>query len=70
MDSTNYTELAAFQKLQEVLRIKKINEELLEYLGSSLCYILHYSKKNRIPLPDLDKIEQIVDRAMGISDKL
>jgi hypothetical protein len=45
MDSTDYTELAAFQKLQEVLRIKKINEELLEYLGSSLRYILHYSKK-------------------------
>ena len=70
MDSTDLIEAAAYQKLQEVIRIKKINEELLEYLGSSLRYILHYSKKNNIYLPDSDKIKEILDRTMVISSKL
>ena len=70
MDSTDLLEAAAYQKLQEVMRIKKVNEELLEYLSSSLRYILHYSKKNNIILPHIDKIKQIIDRAIATSAKL
>jgi hypothetical protein len=70
MDNTDLLEAAAYQKLQEVMRIKKVNEELLEYLSSSLRYILHYSKKNNIILPHIDKIKQIIDRAIATSAKL
>jgi hypothetical protein len=52
------------------MQFKRVNEELLEYLSSSIRWLLHYSKKNNIPLPEKDKIHKIVDRAMAIADKL
>ena len=36
MDSTDYIKLAAFQELKDALQVKRVNDELLEYLSSSL----------------------------------
>jgi hypothetical protein len=38
-------------------------------LCSSIRWLLHYSKNN-IALPERDKIEEIVSRAIAIADKL
>lgn len=62
--------LAAFQELQDALKIKKINDELLECLASSLRWLLHYSRKNGLPLPEKDRMIHILDRVMAISNKL
>jgi hypothetical protein len=62
--------LAAYQELKDAIKIKRINDELLEYLVSTLRWLIHYSEKNHIPLPERDKIENIVDKAMTIAEKL
>jgi adenylate cyclase len=70
MDSVDHIKLAAFQELQEVLRIKRVNDELLEHLLSSLRWILHYAKKNNLDVPEKDKIITLLDKGMEISNKL
>lgn len=57
MDKEDYTMMASFQELNDAMRIKRTNDELLEYLVSSLRWLIHYSKKNRIPLPDMHSRE-------------
>jgi hypothetical protein len=69
-DSLESMKLAAFQELQDALKIKRINDELLEFLTSSLRWLLHYSKKNNLPLPEKDRMMEILDRIMDISHKL
>ena len=70
MDKEDYTMMAAFQELKDAIRIKRVNDELLEYLVSSLRWILHYSKKNHIPLPDMDKMQDTINRAIDTAEKL
>jgi len=56
LDSIDYMKMAAFQELKDVLQVKRVNDELLEYLSSSLrwYYIIlinikyHYQKKTRL----------------------
>ena len=55
MNSIDYMKLAAFQELKEALETKRMNDELLEYLASSLRYILRYSQKYNIPIPEQTK---------------
>lgn len=69
-DSIESMKLATFQELQDALKIKRINDELLEFLTSSLWWLLHYSRKNSLPLPEKDRIIDILDRVMKIADKL
>lgn len=52
MRTVDYMKMAAFEELKEAVKIKRVNDELLEYLASSLRYILHYSKKYDIPIPE------------------
>jgi hypothetical protein len=70
MDKENYTMMAAFQELKDAIKIKRVNDELLEYLVSSLQWLVRYSKKNHIPLPDIDKIEETIDRAINTAERL
>ena len=71
MDSGDrYTEIAAIEKLRYGMRVAEVNEELLEQLTSSLRWLLHYSKKHNIPLPETDKISLMLLRTMEITDKI
>lgn len=72
LDSNSYhhIKMAAFQELQEALQIRNVNDELLEYLASSLNWLLHYSSKYNINLPEEDRIYEVVERAMAIASKL
>ena len=58
MDNTDHVMTAAYQELKDAMQFKRVNEELLEYLSSSIRWLLHYSKKNNIPLPEKDKIHK------------
>jgi len=69
-DKADHVMMAAYQELQYAMQFKRANEELLEYLSSSIRWLLRYSKKNNIPLPEEDKLHEIVDRTMAIADKL
>jgi hypothetical protein len=65
-----HIKMAAFHELQEALKIKRVNDELLEHLLSSVLWLVNYAKKNNITLPEKDKITEILDKAIAIADKL
>jgi hypothetical protein len=69
MNSIDYMKLAAFQELKEALEIKKTNDELLEYLSSSLRFILRYGQKYNIPIPESDKILDMINKLISIENK-
>ena len=70
MDSTDYNTLAGFHELKDPLQVKRVNDELLEYLFSSLRWLLHYSHKYQIPLPEKDKILETLENIMNVEKKL
>jgi hypothetical protein len=71
MDRTLYhLKWAAMEELRGALKLKEINEELLDQLASGLQWLIHYSSKYQIPLPELDKISALIDRTMAIADKI
>ena len=69
MNSTEQMKMAAYQELQEALKVKRINDELLDFLSSSVRWILHYTKNNNMDIPDKDRIIDILDKAMKIEDR-
>jgi hypothetical protein len=58
------------EELRGALKLKEINEELLDQLASGLRWLLHYSSRYNIPLPEKDKISDLIDRSMAIADKM
>lgn len=48
--------------------IHKLNLELGEHLASSLQYVIHYCTKHDIPLPNLDRIQEMIDKVRSIED--
>jgi hypothetical protein len=69
MDSIDLMTIAAYQQLQEAIKIRRVNKELLEYLLSSIRWIIRYATKNNISLPNMDKIDEIIDKAIEIDEK-
>lgn len=57
------------ERLRNTLRIKRVNDELLEYLTSSLRWVIHYCEKHDIPLPEQDKIIDLCNKAIAIEKK-
>ena len=69
-NSANLIKMAAFQELQDAMKIKNVNDELMEYLVSSLRYLIHYCRKHNMPLPEDEKIIELCNRAIEIDNKL
>lgn len=69
IDSTEHVKIAALHELQDAVRIRRINIELFDYLCSSVRWMLRYATKNNIRLPDIEKFDEILDRAADIDDK-
>lgn len=61
--------MGAVEKLRYVIEMKRINDELMEHLSTSLTWVLHYCAKNNLPLPDREKIDQIVDNAIKLTNR-
>jgi hypothetical protein len=61
MGKDDHIMTAAYQELKFTMQFKRV----LEYLSSSIRWLLHYSKKNNIPLPERDKLDEIVDKAIA-----
>ena len=58
------------EELRLAVDIARSNAELSEYLASSLRWLLHYSEKYNIPLPEKDKIHLIVKRATELAENI
>jgi hypothetical protein len=64
MGKADHIMTAAYQERKFTMQFKRVNEELLEY-SSSIRWLPHYSKKNNIPLPERDKLDEIADKAIA-----
>jgi hypothetical protein len=62
--------MAVVEELRYALKLKRINDELLEHLVSTLRWLVRYGEKNNMALPDKDKILFALNRAAEIADKL
>ncbi|WP_179371301.1 hypothetical protein [Nitrosopumilus ureiphilus] len=67
-NSDTYIEKSALEKLNYALEVEKLTYELSEHLANSVKWLNHYCKTNNIPLPDQDKINEIVDKAVKLND--
>jgi hypothetical protein len=60
-------EFIAWQKVlyewNKVQRMKRLNQRLYDQLGGSIIHIMNYAKENDIPLPNKDKLYDLVDKA-------
>lgn len=61
--------IMTLNELKAALRLKKLNQELYEQLIGSIRWLLRYSEKNGIALPDRDKLSTIVERTHTIIGK-
>jgi hypothetical protein len=68
--SNHFIELQALEELRQLMKLRQTNEELLEYFASSLWWLIHYSEKHDIPLPEREKIIQAVERVMNIAKSM
>jgi len=59
----------ALRHHDEALRLKKINEELYAHLTGSLYYLIKYSEKYQISLPEKDLLLRMVEKADYIIDR-
>lgn len=68
-DSLDHIKAATIQELQNAVKIRRVNMELLEFLVSSLRWILHYCQKHDMEMPEKDKITELINRAIEIDNK-
>lgn len=67
MDNSDiYTEQAAIEKLHDAIQIQRQCNKLTVHLTDSLMWVLHYCQKNNIPLPNLEKIRNIIDKTIEL----
>ena len=69
INNTYHIKMAVLEELRHTLKVKRINDELLEHLASTLRWLLRYAEINNIILPEKDKIVLALDRAMEIAEK-
>lgn len=67
---SDIVENAAVEKLRYALKVKQLNDELLEQLTSSLRWLIHYSDKYGIVLPEKNRIIILIGRVLEIEAKL
>ena len=58
------------EEMRYALRIKRVNEEMLEYLSSSLRWLMRYADKQGIQLPEKERILSIVESVMVLAEKI
>ncbi|GEM_PF-757992 len=68
--SDYFIDLGINQKLNYAIQVKRINDELLEHLSSSIIWLLRYSQSNGIDLPNKEQIFLLINRAIEIASKL
>jgi hypothetical protein len=60
----------AIMHYDRAVRLKKINEDLYHHLSGSIVWILKYSDKNQIPLPNKEGLCEMVTRAESLFQEI
>jgi hypothetical protein len=55
--------LLANEELRQAIKIKRLNEQLLEHLHSTLIWAIRYCRKNNIPLPNEHIMKSSLEKA-------
>ena len=50
--------------------MKRLNQRLYDQLGGTIIHIFNYAKENNIPLPNKDKLYDLVNKAESIIDDI
>jgi hypothetical protein len=61
MDSYNLKK-QLLGEIQEASQVTELNIELMEHLNYTARWLINYSIKNDIKLPDLDKLQTLIHR--------
>jgi hypothetical protein len=55
---------------REVRRMKRLNQELYDLLGGAIIFILGYSRKNNIPIPQYSHLKRMSDRIHSLINEI
>lgn len=66
----DYIKLQEIEELRQAIKIKQVNEELLETLASNVLWIVRYSHKYGIPLRESDRIKSILEKAQNLLSQI
>ena len=55
---------------KQVHRLKSLNQRLYDQLGGSIIHIIRYAEENKIPLPNREKLYELVDKAEDVIDEI
>jgi hypothetical protein len=56
--------------LGKLNHLKRLNQQLYDQLGGAIIYILKYSEKHNIPLPNRDGLYRMIDNIHGITGQI
>jgi hypothetical protein len=57
-------------EIQEAVRVKELNVELMEHLAFTANWILRYCENNNVKPPDLDKLLKLIDRSRQLIQRM
>lgn len=57
------------KKLEELAIVKEVNLVLMDTLITSLTWVLQYTEKNNIPLPDMDGIKSLLSTVRMLTEE-
>lgn len=60
----------ALANYQTSVRMKNMNQQLLQHLGDSVFYLIKYTEKYNLPLPKKDELLRMVDKANSMIDQI
>ncbi|MCH8833250.1 MAG: hypothetical protein IIA81_03050 [Thaumarchaeota archaeon] len=55
---------------EDALRMRNMNQELLDQLSGSIFYLLKYSEKYSITLPKKDELVRMLDKADSLIEQI
>jgi hypothetical protein len=56
--------------IQEVIRVKQLNVELMEHLTFTADWLLRYCERNNIKPPDINILLELVDKSKNLVQKI
>src|SRR5437867_5106872 len=60
----------AIAEYDKAVKVKELNQELYDHLLGSVIYVLKYSEKHNIPLPNKEGLYQMVKRSTFLIDRI
>ena len=58
------------EELKKAVKVKRLNEDLLEHLTATVSWIIRNCEKNNIPIPNKHTISRSITRAYEYLDKI